>query len=252
MWTELVDELGPIGIEVWDGDDGDFPQFPRIPGMPSRVWPLTRESTSTYVKLNPGQLNTDPYLDGISNLLVRVAPSGVRDMTIGHSRESRRFHLRNQASAYLLIRTTSDATSVRCEVANACGGSPRRFGLESTIVYEEETDPQLRLLHKIEHNRLVLESRYNWSVTVAKSPSTVAMSLSTDATGVLSMLKDRERSGSRRKPLLHWCQEHLRQTRKNDDVVYVKEHLRGARTVMWRGYRVQIRESELEREKFAP
>jgi hypothetical protein len=87
-------------------------------------------------------------------------------------------------------------------------------------------------------------------MTVRKSLSHVGLRIATDAAGILEILRDREKNGTRRSPLLHWVQEHARRNRVNEEATHeVRAHLRGKRICDWRGFHVEIRESELEREK---
>jgi hypothetical protein len=99
------------------------------------------------------------------------------------------------------------------------------------------------------HNVDVAERFALWSLSFHRSSHHVPIRLPTDPTGVLDWLRNRDKIGSRREALLHWVHEHARKNRTNDDVHTVREYLRGKRTCVWNGMRVEIRESEKEREE---
>jgi hypothetical protein len=82
-----------------------------------------------------------------------------------------------------------------------------------------------------------------WSVKVRLADGCPAIGFFTDPTGVKEFFRFRELPAgkSRRDALLHWVSDHWRQDRMDPDVEgYVREYLRGARTLVWHGMRVEI------------
>lgn len=88
--------------------------------------------------------------------------------------------------------------------------------------------------------------QYQWFVGFRR-PGALEIQLPTDPTGVRALfrLRDVPDDRSRRAALRHWVSAHWRRRRvSDDDLVYVRRHLRGATTFTWLGLHCTIYPSE--------
>lgn len=247
MWNPLPWRISADSIlNVWDGDDRSFPTIKKFPGAPLWCTPALSEAM-----FHEGTLESEVAiaawskpLDGMSRSLIWLSESQEREFLELTPRSHART-VRQSSKGFWLLRIDAAFNKIRLLFTS----------LTPDILYES-APPWLssdalayRVLSGI-HNSRMLETRFRWSATFKKSIDHIGIRIPTDAVGVLEMLKDREKkSGARRLPLLHWVREHARKNRSSDDAHLVREHIRGQRRCEWRGYLVEIRESESEREK---
>lgn len=97
---------------------------------------------------------------------------------------------------------------------------------------------------------IALRHRYEWSVSIGL-PSGPSFRFATDAVGVRSMLKERDAGDTgRRAALRGWVVDHWRQSRADQEAeVYVRKHLRGGESFVWRGYQCQWSPSQYDVER---
>lgn len=91
---------------------------------------------------------------------------------------------------------------------------------------------------------VALDAADRWQVRVEDS---AAVWLASDAEGIhhLADLRDDPRSATgRRRPLLHWVQEHLRRQPGGNDLVSVRQHLRGITSFHLGSLQIRIHEPQ--------
>ena len=90
--------------------------------------------------------------------------------------------------------------------------------------------------------------RDSWSVRL-RSESGASVLLLTDPTGLRSLFRDRDVAPgkTRRDALLHWVSEHWRKKRHSDeDLSFVRSHMRGSSKFLWAGLTCDVRPSSEE------
>jgi len=98
---------------------------------------------------------------------------------------------------------------------------------------------------------MALTERYSWHVAFGSEPGPRLL-LPTNPGGCLSLFRDREKNDAknRRDALRHWVSNHYRDTSQSDaDLIYVRDHLRGATNFRWRGLDCEIMVSQFDLEK---
>jgi hypothetical protein len=97
-----------------------------------------------------------------------------------------------------------------------------------------------------------LRQRYEWSVSIGL-PGSTSFRFATNATGIATLLKERDKGEEgRRAALKAWVSDHWRQSRSDpEEEIYVRKHLRGGETFMWRGYACEWRASDYDAERAA-
>ena len=92
--------------------------------------------------------------------------------------------------------------------------------------------------------------RYEWKVALENSNG-VSISFTTDPIGAKEMFASRDRhpSRNRRDALRNWVMGHYRKKRKADDMVWVRNHLRGATEFSWHDYKCTILPAPYDIEK---
>lgn len=229
------------GTECWDGEDSGFPVIHKgnCFAVPHGARPLMSPDVAGETDRLIAASSKWP-LDGTSFKMHWYSPQDVRE-TFDCDRETMR---RLQSGFFCIVRTRATNNRLTQHYYAKPWGKP--MPLIDPAADRHAVASKMRIAN---HNLDVLEKRLSWSIAVRRTRDHIAIRLPTDPTGCLSLLRDRERNRTRRNPLLHWVSEHFRQNRSNDDVHIVREYLRGSRNCVWRGYSVEIRESELEREK---
>lgn len=98
---------------------------------------------------------------------------------------------------------------------------------------------------------VALTERYSWHVAFGVAEDGPRLLLPTNPGGCLSLFRDREKSETgRRAALRHWVSNHYRDIETSQaDLVYVRDHLRGATNFDWRGLHCEILVSQFDLER---
>ena len=97
-----------------------------------------------------------------------------------------------------------------------------------------------------------LSERYEWHAAFGFHPNGPRILIPTSPSGCLKLFQDREKEEgqTRRAALKHWVNQHYRAHSENDDeIIYVREHLRGNTRFIWRGVEVEVLVSAFDLEK---
>lgn len=127
---------------------------------------------------------------------------------------------------------------------------------QTSYVRKHDVVGQAPLDHKhtaqkgIAYMAAALRHRYEWSISIGK-PGSTSFRFATNASGVSALLKERDKGESgRRSALKSWITDHWRQSSSDpDEEIYVRKHLRGGETFMWRGYACEWRPSQYDLER---
>jgi len=87
---------------------------------------------------------------------------------------------------------------------------------------------------------------YYWNASIGL-PNGISITFETNATGAMSLFKDREKllNRTKRSPIINWVNEHWRQKRSEPEVEQrIRKHFRGTTTFKWNDYVVEIRPSK--------
>jgi hypothetical protein len=217
-------------MKLWDGNDLDFPVLKKFPSMPSFGFPPMLVGVRGIIEAT---YESDP-LNGVTSLVGPLDEDAFRYSLQCYPRKFRR---KLSSAKFATVTYVVSETEYK-----------RRIVLSNGI------DLGLNTVKKgsvaVMHNVLLLYRRFEWSITLRLTEGHVGVRIPTDSSGILCMLRDREKNGTRRSPLLHWVTEHARRNRVDEEATHeVRAYLRGSRKCNWRGYLVEIRESELEREQ---
>ncbi len=102
------------------------------------------------------------------------------------------------------------------------------IGLRAGDVYDYATD----LISEAWEAQI--SRRQEWTVELALGPKRTGIGLATDATGALEFInaiRGKDTKAGRRKTLVHWVSEHMRQRRGATQPHLVRAHLRGRQTL---------------------
>jgi hypothetical protein len=97
-----------------------------------------------------------------------------------------------------------------------------------------------------------LSERYEWHAAFGFHPNGPRILIPTSPSGCLRLFQDREKEEgqTRRAALKHWVNQHYRAHSENEDeIIYVREHLRGNTRFIWRGVDVEVLVSAFDLEK---
>ncbi|MBM4071743.1 MAG: hypothetical protein FJ271_22875 [Planctomycetes bacterium] len=97
----------------------------------------------------------------------------------------------------------------------------------------------------------VLTARYSWHVALGSGVGGPRLVLPTNPTGCLALFRDRDApENGRRAALRHWVANHYRDSSISAaDIIYVRDHLRGATQFNWRGLQCELMVSQFDLEK---
>lgn len=95
---------------------------------------------------------------------------------------------------------------------------------------------------------MALTERYDWHAALGSTEGPRLL-LPTSSAGASALFKDREKAygKGRRGALRHWVQNHYRS--KEEDLVYVRDHLRGTTQFNWAGMSCELLVSQFDLEK---
>jgi hypothetical protein len=222
----------------WDGSDYDFPRMKRGKGCPLFGYaPIVNHGENVERAVEGGEL-----LDGISTTVAPLRPTASDAISSRLLRRS----FEKASLGYIVLQVDGTNGKRRALFPNNYFHGIGKWIPIGTDYDGKESDPSANIRA---HNSTILYSRFSWNLTLRVHSEDVGIRIPTDSTGARFVLRDREKNTSRRSPLLHWVTEYARRNRVNEEAAdEVRSHLRGSRKCNWRGYLVEIRESELERE----
>lgn len=232
-WKRIADSA----LYTWDGSDSDFPTIRAQKGMPTYGYPLLP------LVENPEALAKEDPIHGVATFIV-YSPLDEAVVWGNCTRANKRALVRKGWNNYIFYQTLVSDTEDKSRYWLTPKGKNPWYSTSEPI------NGRVYCVKYHLHNAVMRYRKSSWSVTVRKSADHAGVRLPTDPVGVREMLRDREKNSSRRSPLLHWVTEHTRRSRIDEEATHeVRAHIRGSRKCNWRGYLVEIRESELEREQ---
>jgi hypothetical protein len=248
MWFPIDGNLDmnfPPWLSAWNGSDDEFPIIVRDGLTPRKCSPFLGNTTTDIIHAARGSVPLDGIQTSVSWLTQKQQTRAFELIGWDTGREEMRYQYRH-SRGFWFLRTMAHDNKISASLSMLGGEGWFCLGKFNHPLACGELAQKLLIMG---HNVGVLQSRFVWSVTLKRGDRHVGISVPTDSSGILAMLRDRESYDKRRSPLLHWVQAHARMNRKNESATHeVRAFLRGKRVCKWHGFICEIRESEFERE----